>query len=264
MGRAPPHDPVLSARGSRFLCADEPFGPERTSRAGPGPIPSVGVTLRYGRRVIEFGLTGGIGSGKSTVAERLVARGAVLIDADRIVREVQAPGSPVLARMAELLGAEILLADGSLDRPAVAARVFGDPDRLTALNKIVHPAVTEEMTRRRTEWVDTDATLVLDIPLLVESGYTNFAGIIVVDVDPEIAIGRLVAHRGFTREDAAARLARQASREDRLARADFVITNEGDLDALDAQVEACWSWMASLPRPAPGSPVVPIRGRGEN
>lgn len=231
---------------------------------GGWPIPIAGATLRYGRRVIEFGLTGGIGSGKSTVAERFVAKGAVLIDADAIVREVQSPGSPVLAEMAALLGADVLRDDGSLDRPAVAARVFGDPERLAALNAIVHPAVIDEMTRRRTEWADTDATLVLDIPLLVESGYTNLAGIVVVDVDPSIAIARLVAHRGFTREDAEARIARQASRDERLARADFVISNEGDLATLDARVDECWAWMQSLPRPAPGSPVVPIRARGEN
>lgn len=228
------------------------------------PIPARGATLRYGRRVIEFGLTGGIGSGKSTVAERFVAKGAVLVDADAIVREVQSPGSPVLARMAELLGADVLRPDGSLDRPTVASRVFGDPERLAALNAIVHPAVIDEMTRQRSEWADTDATLVLDIPLLVESGYTNLAGTIVVDVDPEIAIGRLVAHRGFTREDAEARIARQASRADRLAAADFVISNEGDLAALEARVDACWAWMQSLPRPVPGGPVVPIRPRGEN
>jgi dephospho-CoA kinase len=220
--------------------------------------------LRYGRRVIEFGLTGGIGAGKSTVAEQFVARGAVVIDADAIVREVQAPGSPVLGQMAELLGADILLADGGLDRALVASRVFGDADRLAALNAIVHPAVIDEMTRRRTEWADTDATLVLDIPLLVESGYTNLAGIIVVDVDPEVAIERLVTFRGFSRDDAAARIARQASREARLARADFVISNGGDRAALDEQIDACWTWMQSLPRPAPGSPVVPIRSRGEN
>jgi dephospho-CoA kinase len=214
--------------------------------------------------VIEFGLTGGIGSGKSTVAELLVARGAVLIDADAIVREVQRPGSPVLAAMAEALQTDILLSDGSLDRAKVAGIVFADPDKLAALNAVVHPAVIDEMTRRRTLHNDTDATLLLDIPLLVESGYENLGGIIVVDVDPEIAVARLVAQRGFSEEDARLRIARQASRTDRLARADFVIDNEGGLDELGARVAECWAWMSAQPRPAPGGPVVPIRSRGAN
>lgn len=214
--------------------------------------------------VIEFGLTGGIGSGKSTVAQQLVAFGAVLVDADAIVREVQAPGSPVLEQMAVAFGTDILHEDGGLDRAMVAALVFGDPAKVATLNAIVHPAVIDEMTRRRTEWADTDATLLLDIPLLVESGYTNLAGIVVVDVEPGVALERLVSQRGFTRDDAQARISRQASRDERLARADFVIDNGGDRDSLTVRVDACWSWMQSLPRPAPGSPVVPIRGRGEN
>ena len=214
--------------------------------------------------MIEFGLTGGIGSGKSTVAQQLVALGAVLIDADAIVREVQAPGSPVLEQMAAAFGADVLHENGALDRTKVAALVFGDPAKVAALNAIVHPAVIDEMTRRRTEWADTDATLLLDIPLLVESGYTNLAGIVVVDVEPAVALERLVSQRGFTRDDAQARISRQASRDERLARADFVIDNGGDRDSLTLRVDACWTWMQSLPRPAPGSPVVPIRGRGEN
>lgn len=214
--------------------------------------------------MIEFGLTGGIGSGKSTVAQQLVALGAVLIDADAIVREVQAPGSPVLEQMAAAFGADVLHENGALDRAKVAAVVFGDPAEVAALNAIVHPAVIDEMTRRRTAWADTDETLLLDIPLLVESGYTNLAGIVVVDVEPAVALERLVSQRGFTRDDAQARISRQASRDERLARADFVIDNGGDRDSLTLRVDACWTWMQSLPRPAPGSPVVPIRGRGEN
>ncbi len=214
--------------------------------------------------MIEFGLTGGIGSGKSTVAQQLVALGAVLIDADAIVREVQAPGSPVLEQMAAAFGADVLHENGALDRSKVAAVVFGDPAKVAALNAIVHPAVIDEMTRRRTAWADTDETLLLDIPLLVESGYTNLAGIVVVDVEPAVALERLVSQRGFTRDDAQARISRQASRDERLARADFVIDNGGDRDSLTLRVDACWTWMQSLPRPAPGSPVVPIRGRGEN
>ncbi len=222
------------------------------------------ASLRYGHWVIEFGLTGGIGSGKSTVAEQLVARGAVLIDADAIVREVQSPGSPVLARMAQALDADILLPDGALDRAKVAGIVFSDPDKLAALNAVVHPAVIDEMTRRRTLHNDSDATLLLDIPLLVESGYENLGGIIVVDVDPEIAVARLVAHRGFSEDDARLRISRQASRAERLARADFVVENEGDLDELRQRVDECWAWIMAHPRPEPGGPVVPIRSRGAN
>jgi dephospho-CoA kinase len=224
----------------------------------------LGRRLRYGLAVIEIGLTGGIGSGKSTVAQGLVARGAVLIDADAIVREVQAPGSPVLARMAEAFGDDVLTPDGALDRARVAAIVFSDPDRLAVLNGIVHPAVVDEMTRRREALNDSDATVVLEIPLLVESGYENLGGIVVVDVDPDVATQRLVAHRGFSEADARARISRQASRDDRLARADFVIENQGDLATLEQRIDQCWAWISSLPRPVPGGPVRPIRPRGEN
>ena len=214
--------------------------------------------------MIEIGLTGGIGSGKSTVAEQLVAKGAVLIDADAIVREVQMPGTPVVAAMVEAFGSEILSDDGSLDRAAVASVVFADPEQLAVLNGIVHPAVIDEMTRRRTLYADTDETLLLDIPLLVESGYVNLGGIIVLDVDPEVAVHRLVQHRSFTEEDARARISRQASRDERLVAADFVIHNEGGLAELAERVEECWAWINTLDRPEPGSPVLPIRARGEN
>jgi dephospho-CoA kinase len=213
--------------------------------------------------VIEIGLTGGIGSGKSTVSALLVEKGAVLVDADAIVREVQEPGTPVFRSMVERFGAGIVAADGTLDRAAVAAVVFNDPDELAALNGIVHPAVTEEMTRRREAHAATDATLILDIPLLVESKYSGLAGIIVVDVDPELAVERLVRFRGFSEEDARARIGRQASREERLAVADFVVDNSGGLDALRAVVDRCWEWVLTLPRPEPGATVEPIRGRAE-
>jgi dephospho-CoA kinase len=213
--------------------------------------------------VIEIGLTGGIGSGKSTVAALLVERGAVLIDADAIVREVQEPGTPVFEAMVERFGPGIVAADGSLDRTAVAAIVFADREQLEALNGIVHPAVSDEMTRRREALAATDATVLLDIPLLVESKYSGLAGVIVVDVDPELAVERLVRHRGFSEEDARARIGRQASRDERLAVADFVIDNSGDIEALEARVDECWKWILSLPRPEPGGPVERIRGRGE-
>ena len=203
--------------------------------------------------MIEIGLTGGIGAGKSTVADALVARGAVLIDADRIVRELQAPGQAVFEQMVERWGDRIVAADGTLDRAAVADIAFNDDGELEALNDIVHPAVGTEMAARREAVEGTDAVVVLDIPLLVRPDgesiveqYRNLAGIIVVDVDPELAVERLVTHRGFDEDDARARIANQASREDRLAVADFVVDNSGDLAALDAQVEACWAWISGL------------------
>ena len=146
-------------------------------------------------------------------------------------------------------GAFIVAPDGTLDRAAVAAIVFADREQLDALNGIVHPAVADEMTRRREALAATDETVLLDIPLLVESQYSGLAGIIVVDVDPELAVERLVRHRGFSEEDARARISRQASREDRLAVADFVVDNSGDLAALEVQIDKCWAWIQSLPQP---------------
>ncbi len=140
-----------------------------------------------------IGLTGGIGSGKSTVSALLAAKGAVIIDADAITREVQQPGTEVFLAMVERFGPGIVAADGTLDRQAVADIVFNDPDALKALNDIVHPAVGAETTRRLLEQADTDNLVVLDIPLLVESaGKRPVAGVIVVDVDPEVAVQRLV------------------------------------------------------------------------
>jgi len=212
--------------------------------------------------VLEIGLTGGIGAGKSTVAPLLAGRGAVVIDADLIVRELQQPGAPVFVEMVSRFGRGIVRPDGTLDRPAVAAIVFSDRDQLAALNGIVHPAVTDEMTRRRQALAGTDATVLLDIPLLFESNYSDLDVIVVVDVDPEIAVQRLIEHRGFNELDARARIASQASREDRLAIADFVIDNSGSLDDVAAAVDACWKWICSLPRPTPSSAaVVPIVSR---
>lgn len=208
--------------------------------------------------MIEIGLTGGIGSGKSTVADLLVERGAVLIDADRIVRELQAPGGSVFDAMVERWGDGIVAADGTLDRQAVADIVFNDEDELKALNDLVHPAVGEAMKQQREAVMGTDAVVVLDIPLLVRADgtsdkdrYANLAGIVVVDVDTDLAVGRLVEHRGFSADDARARMANQASREDRRAVADVVIDNSGSFDDLAGQVDEAWAWMRSLPHPDP-------------
>ena len=213
--------------------------------------------------MLEIGLTGGIGSGKSTVAALLVKRGAVLLDADAIVRELQEPGTPVFVAMVERWGDDIVAADGGLNRQAVADRAFGDADELEALNAIVHPAVADEMTRRRKALAGTDATVILDIPLLVESGHEGLGGVIVVDVDPDVAVGRLVTHRGFTEDDARGRMARQASREDRLARADVVIDNSGTVADLFAEVGLAWAWIEGLERPVPGEAVTRIGSRTE-
>jgi dephospho-CoA kinase len=201
--------------------------------------------------VILVGLTGGIGSGKSTVSVLLAERGAVIIDADAIAREVQQPGSPVLAQLAEAFGDQVIAADGSLDRPAVAAIVFNDADQLKVLNRIVHPAIGIEVNRRITEQIPTDRVVVLDIPLLTENPREGTAATVVVDLPIEIAVDRLVRSRGFTDDDARARISRQATREQRLAKADRVIDNSGDEAHLLAQVEELWTWMQTLPHVPP-------------
>ena len=203
--------------------------------------------------MIEIGLTGGIGSGKSTVADMLVERGAVLIDADRIVRDLQEPGAPVFEAMVERWGPAVVAEDGTLDRAAVATIVFTDDNELKAINDIVHPAVGEAMQARRDDLKETDAIVVFDIPLLVKSEddpvderYSHLQGIIVVDTDVEIAVERLVLHRGFDADDARSRIILQASREARRAVADIIIDNSGDLDSLGPQVDAAWVWAESL------------------
>ncbi len=193
--------------------------------------------------MILIGLTGGIGSGKSTVSALLAERGAVVIDADAIVHELQAPGQPVLAAMVEQFGPGILGPDGTLDRQAVADIVFSDTDALTALSAIVHPAVAAEIAQRMEAETQTDHVVVLDVPLLVESGRDDMAGLVVVDVDPDLAVQRLMADRGMTETDARSRMARQASREDRRARADQVIDNSGTIDDLRRRVDEIWTWI---------------------
>ena len=200
--------------------------------------------------MLVVGLTGGIGSGKSTVSALLAAKGAVVVDADAVVHELQRPGTAVFEAIVDRFGNGIVAADGSLDRSAVADIVFNDPDALADLNGIVHPAVGAEIVRRMDELSTTDAVVVLDVPLMVESarGYP-VAGLIVVDVDPEVALRRLVEQRGMRENDARARIARQASREERRARADVVIENSGSLDDLAAQVDRAWRWIEALPAP---------------
>jgi dephospho-CoA kinase len=208
--------------------------------------------------MILVGLTGGIGSGKSTVSERLARRGAVILDADAITREVQQPGSPLLTELANAFGAHVLADDGSLDRAAVAKIVFEDPEALKKLNAIVHPAVGREMNARILAERTTDHVVVLDIPLLTENPREGLQGRIVVDVPVETQLERLVSHRGFDEADARARIARQATREDRLKTADFVIDNSGSPEDLEPQIDRLWEWLTSLPQLPPDyEPVTP-------
>ena len=201
--------------------------------------------------MILVGLTGGIGSGKSTVSQLLSERGAIIVDADAVARELQQPGTEVLRRMAEAFGQEICNADGSLNRQAVADKVFGNAEALKILNGIVHPAIGKEMNRRIEEQRSTNNVVVLDIPLLVENPREGLCGVIVVDVPVDIAVDRLVSARGMVKEDAEARVSRQASREDRRAIADKVIDNSRDLEFLRQQVDEVWAWMQTLPAAAP-------------
>lgn len=197
--------------------------------------------------MILVGLTGGIGSGKSTVSELLSSHGAIVIDADKITRELQVPGSPVLQEIVDAFGADVLGPDGELDRPKLASKVFGDTEALGKLNKIVHPAVGREMAARLDAQRNTDNVVVLDIPLLVENPREGLCGVVVVDLPTELAVDRLVAFRGMSRVDAEARIARQATREARRAIADRVIDNSGSLEDLAREVHEAWEWMRHLP-----------------
>ncbi len=196
--------------------------------------------------MILIGLTGGIGSGKSEVSRLLVARGAEIIDADLIVRELQQPGAEVYNKMVEIFGGEIIASDKSLDRAAIAAKVFSDENLLKTLNDLVHPIVRRVMNERVESFRKTDKVVVLDIPLLVENPREGLDGVLVVDLEIEIAVARLVDQRNMKLEDARARVAKQATREQRLAIANHVIDNSGDRDSLAKKVDAAWSWIRSL------------------
>jgi dephospho-CoA kinase len=190
--------------------------------------------------VLRIGLTGGIGSGKSTVSALLVQRGAVLVDADLIAREVVQPGTPGLAAVVEAFGPGVLAADGSLDRPALAAIVFADPDARRRLDGIVHPLVRA----RAAELIAAappDAVVVQDVPLLVETGQSaSYDLVLVVEADQETRVARLV-ERGLTEADARARIAAQATDEQRRAVADVVLDNSGSREQLAAQVDRFWA-----------------------
>ncbi|MGC4996007.1 MULTISPECIES: dephospho-CoA kinase [unclassified Streptomyces] len=191
--------------------------------------------------MLKVGLTGGIGAGKSEVSRLLVEHGAVLIDADRIAREVVAPGTPGLAAVVEAFGPEILTGDGSLDRPRLGSVVFADPEKLALLNSIVHPLVGARS--RELESAASAGSVVLhDVPLLTENGLAPLYDlVVVVDASPETQLDRLVRLRGMTEDDARARMAAQASREQRRGIADIVIDNDVPLDALRKRVTEVWA-----------------------
>lgn len=200
--------------------------------------------------MLLVGLTGGIGAGKSTVSALLAEHGAIVVDADQVARDLQAPGSPLLDRMAERFGSHVLRADGALDRAAVAALVFGESAEARAaladLNAITHPAIQAEIRRRIDAHRDTDAIVVLDHPLLGEHPRDDLAATIVVDVPVEVAVERLVSVRGMDETDARNRIASQISRDERLATATHVLDNAGDLDTLRRDVAALWEELAEL------------------
>ena len=195
--------------------------------------------------MLLVGLTGGIGAGKSTVSALLAELGACIVDADEIARQLQSAGSPVLAAMAERFGEGILNGNGSLNRAAVAEIVFGNDDASKAalkdLNGIVHPAMQAEILRQIKIGHDGGQHVVLDFPLLAENPRDDLDATIVIDIDPEIAVERLVNSRGMDETDARNRIANQASREKRLAIATHVIDNSEGVDSLREQVADVWS-----------------------
>ncbi|MCW2850818.1 MAG: coaE [Nocardioides sp.] len=199
---------------------------------------------------MRVGLTGGIASGKSTVSGMLAELGAVVIDADKLAREVVEKGTPGLAAVVEAFGAGLLTADGDLDRPAMGALVFNDEGKRRTLESIVHPLVFERIVALEQE-APEGAVVVHDIPLLAESGRAGtFDAVVVVDVPPETQVERMLRDRGWTRQDAESRIASQASREDRLAVATYVVDNTGSLADLRRRVEEVY---AELTDPARAS-----------
>jgi dephospho-CoA kinase len=191
--------------------------------------------------MLKVGLTGGIGSGKSEVSRRLASYGALIIDADQVAREVVEPGTPGLAQVVAAFGTDVLASDGTLDRPRLAEMVFGDDALRAKLNAIIHPLVRDRI-RELEAGAEAGAIVVEAVPLIAENGMAGLYDlVVVVDVSPRIQEDRLVRDRGMTREQVAARVAAQASREVRLAIADIVLDNSGSLDELDREVGELWT-----------------------
>jgi dephospho-CoA kinase len=193
------------------------------------------------------GLGGGIGAGKSTVSELLTKHGAVIVDADKIAREVVEPRGPAYGPLVERFGELVFNQDGTLDRAGLAAIVFSDAEALRDLNAITHPAIGKVIAERIAEHSESERTVILDAALLFDTPRVGMVGKILVDVDPEIAVDRLVRFRGFSEDDARRRIANQMSRDERRAQADFVIDNSGDREDLVAEVNRAWVWVGSLP-----------------
>lgn len=189
-----------------------------------------------------------MGSGKSTVARMLSERGAVVVDADAVARQVTEPGGEAYDGVVARFGPEVLHPDGGIDRARLADVVFADPAALAHLNSLVHPAVRRVMGERARAETGTDKVVVFEIPLLVESGPTrpDMAGVIVVDCPVDVAVERVVAQRGMDEAAVRARLAAQATRQQRLDRADFVIDNSGPVEALAGEVDRAWEWIEGL------------------
>jgi dephospho-CoA kinase len=191
----------------------------------------------------RVGLTGGIGSGKSTVAAMLVEQGAVVIDADQIARDLVEPGGQALAELVTEFGPRILAADGSLSRAELASMAFSDPRATTRLNQIMHPLIRSEAARLLASFPEA-AVVVYDMPLLVETGQADLVDVVVVvDVPEDLQVERAVRLRGLDEADVRRRMEVQAARADRIAAADAVIDNSGDLEETHAAVQALWAWL---------------------
>jgi dephospho-CoA kinase len=194
--------------------------------------------------VLRVGLTGGIGSGKSTVGAMLAGHGALVIDSDALAREVVAPGSAGLDAVVDAFGPEVLTATGDLDRAAMGRRVFGDPTARARLEAVIHPLVRRRAAQTEAS-APTDAVVVHDIPLLVETGRAgSFDVVVVVDAPVELQVDRLTRERGMTAEEARSRIDAQASREERLAVADHVVANDSTLEQLSQAVDRLWTQLS--------------------
>jgi dephospho-CoA kinase len=197
--------------------------------------------------MLAVGLTGGIGSGKSAVADLLVERGAVLIDADQVARDVVAPGGPAYQPLIDRFGTGIVAADGTIDRPALAQVAFADDGARADLNAITHPAIGIAMIEARDALEGTDRIVVLAIPLLTAAHRetVKLRRVVVVDCPTDIALERLLTQRGMPRDDAEARIRAQISREERVKEADYVLDNSRDRAGLANEVDRLWDWLVA-------------------